>query len=415
MKLEAPRGTADVLPGAQAARERIITIGTAHARRARYGLLTSPTFEATELFARTAGEASDVVVKEMYTFEDRAGRSLTLRPEGTAQVARVYIEHGLHREPQPVKLFYVGPMFRYAAPQRGRLREFWQVGFEALGSDDPAVDGELIALFASMATDLGLETLRLDLNSIGCRKCRSAYLVELSAFLESHEGELDEATRRRAAASPLRVFDTNDPAVALVLSEAPEIGAFLCEACRSHFEAVRRLLDAQGIEFDVQPRLVRGLDYYTRTVFEFVDQGLDAAQSTVCAGGRYDYLVEQLGGPETPGVGWAAGVERLALSLEAAGEGDRRPPRSDLFFAFDGLEARDDVLVLMASLRERWTCDTDYAGRSFKGQLTQAKRAGARLVVVARAGGFELRERGQPDTQAATLDELRALLEQRLG
>ena len=253
----------------------------------------------------------------MYTFEDRGERSLTLRPEGTAQVCRAYVEHGLQREPQPVKTWMVAPMFRYARPQKGRYREFWQLSVEAVGSDDPALDAELIALQAAWLKALGIETTLL-LNSIGDRACRPAYLERLEKWLDEHSSELDSEARHKRETSPLRVFDTKNPALAALLEGAPTIGDALCDGCREHFEAVRRYLDAMDVRYQLAPRLVRGLDYYTRTAFEFVAPGL-GAQDTVSAGGRYDYLVETIGGPPTPAVGFASGIERIVLSLDEQG------------------------------------------------------------------------------------------------
>ncbi|HXV56811.1 MAG TPA: histidine--tRNA ligase [Gaiellaceae bacterium] len=378
MKSEAPRGTLDVLPADQPSREAVVGAAEEVARLYGYGRVVTPTFEDTDLFVRTSGRGSDVVQKEMYTFTDRAGRSLTLRPEGTAPVARAYLQHGLHRAPQPVKTFYVGPMFRYATPQRGRYREFWQVGFEAIGSEDPAVDAELVQLFTEIERRAGFTHTRLELNSIGDRACRPAYVERLRAFLAERGGELDEETRRRGEVSPLRVFDTKHPASARVLAEAPTIGESLCDDCRAHFAEVRRFLDAYGIEYVLVPTLVRGLDYYTRTVFEFVNEGLDAAQATTCAGGRYDYLIEEIGGAPTPGVGWAAGVERMVMSLRDVPE----QPGLDVFVVCDEGADRPAVLAQLAELRRAGlSADADYAGRSLKGQMTQAGRTGARLVV----------------------------------
>ena len=378
MKIEAPRGTLDVLPADQPRRQAVLRAADETAALGGYGRIVTPTFEDTELFARTSGAGSDVVHTEMYTFEDRAGRSLTLRPEGTAPVARAYIEHGLHRAPQPVKTFYTGPMFRYAAPQKGRYREFWQIGFEAMGSDDPAVDAELIQLFTEIERRASLRHTRLELNSIGDRACRPAYVERLVAFLADRRADLDEETIRRAEVSPLRVFDTKNAAVRDVLADAPTIGDSLCEACRAHFAEVRAFLDAYEIRYELVPTLVRGLDYYTRTVFEFVNDELGAAQATTCAGGRYDYLIEELGGSPTPGVGWAAGVERLAMSIELEPE----EPRLDVFVVCDDEADRPRVLAQVAHLRRAGLrSDVDYAGRSLKGQMTQVGRTRARTVV----------------------------------
>ncbi len=403
MKIEAPRGTHDVLPDEQPVRDRILTATTSLAARYGYGKIDTPMFEDTQLFARTSGEGSDVVTKEMYTFEDRSGRSLTLRPEATAPVARAYIEHGLHRRPQPVKTFYSGPMFRYAAPQKGRFREFWQIGFEAMGSDDPAVDAELIQLFVELAAEAGIEGLRLELNSIGDRKTREEYTHRLLDYLRGRESELDDDARQKMEASPLRVFDSKNPSVHAALSGAPKIGESLTRESIEHFQEVRACLDAYGVAYDLQPTLVRGLDYYTHTVWEFVSDRLEAAQSTVCAGGRYDYLIEEIGGPSTPGVGWAAGVERLAMSM--SDEPERLP--IDVFVAFDDRSRRHEFLPTIARLRKAGKrCEVDYAGRSLKGQLTHAGRLGARAVVIVRGDGLTVRKQGEEDVDLADSEEV---------
>jgi histidyl-tRNA synthetase len=407
VKIQAPRGTLDVLPADQPRRLAVLDAARSAAEDYGYGLVVTPTFEDTELFARTSGQGSDVVQKEMYTFEDRSQRSLTLRPEGTAPVARAYLEHGLHRDPQPVKTYYVGPMYRYAAPQKGRYREFWQIGFEAMGSDDPAVDAEVIQVFTEIERRAGVRHTRLELNSIGDRECRPAYVDRLRAFLAEHADELDEETRRRAEVSPLRVFDTRNDAVRGVLAAAPTIGDSLCASCREHFLEVRTFLDAYGIEYALVPTLVRGLDYYTRTVFEFVNEGLDAAQASICAGGRYDYLIEEIGGAPTPGIGWAAGVERMTMSSSE----ESAPPAADLFVVFAEPGRRPEILPWLAELRRQGLrADTDYARRSLKGQLTQAGRLGARATLVVESDGQVLRRPGQEDVQVGSLAELEQLL-----
>ena len=407
MTIEAPRGTLDVLPAEQPLRDAIVGAAEEVASLAGYGRIVTPVFEDTELFARTSGAGSDVVQKEMYTFEDRAGRSLTLRPEGTAPVARAYLEHGLHREPQPVKTFYVAPMYRYAAPQKGRYREFWQIGFEAMGSSDPALDAELIALFHEIERRLGIEGTRLELNSIGDRDCRPGYVERLRAFLKERADRLDEDARRKAEASPLRVFDTKNPDVAEALEGAPTIGESLCDACRDHFAAVREFLDAYGIAYELEPTLVRGLDYYTRTVWEFKNEGLGAAQSTVCAGGRYDYLVEEIGGPATPGVGWAAGIERLGMSSTV----DLRRAPVDVFFMLAPDAPRPVALAQMAELRRAGLrCEADHAGRSMKGQMTHAGRLGARTIVRVEGDTATLRREGRDVEADVPLSEVAARL-----
>ncbi len=407
MKFEAPRGTHDVLPAQQPLWEHVIREAEALCSTYGYGRITTPLFEDTGLFARTSGEGSDIVSKEMYTFTDRGDRSLTLRPEGTAPVARAYIQHGLHREPQPVKTFFIGPMYRYAAPQRGKFREFWQFNVEAMGTDDPAVDAEVIQLFDELLRRLEIRGSWLELNSIGDRTCRPAYLEKLNAWLDEHAEELDEETRAKRETSPLRVFDNlsqKPETVQLALASAPKIGESLCDECQDHFDAVRRYLDAYGVEYRIAPTLVRGLDYYTRTTFEFMGEAL-GAQSSLCGGGRYDYLLEEIGGPATPAVGFASGIERLVLSLtEQGAEGPA--PEIDVFFAVEDDAARPDVLAAMAKLRRSGrSADTDYAGRSLKGQLTQAGRLGARATVIALRDSVTVRRGGAKDEEFASLAE----------
>ncbi len=405
-KFQAPRGTHDVLPAEQPAWQLVTSTLTEVAEAYGYRRIQTPVFEDTEVFARTSGAGSDVVAKEMYTFEDRGGRSLTLKPEGTAGIARAYIEHGMHKQPQPVKLYTSAPMYRYEAPQKGRYREHWQVSVEAFGSDDPAVDAEVIDLYREVLRRLGITRYVLELNSIGDRGCRPAYLEQLGAWLDAHEDVLDEDARTKRRRSPLRVFDVKSERVRSALQEAPKIGDHLCAACRAHFAEVRRLLDLLGIAYTVNPTLVRGLDYYTRTVFEFLNPA-EKAQPQICSGGRYDYLVEDLGGPPTPGIGFGAGVERLLIALEAEG-GTPEPPGIDVFFAVDDGAAREPVLETLARLRRAGTsADTDYAGRSMKGQLTQAQRLGAQTVVVARSDGtYEVRRRGEEDRVVHDLSEI---------
>ena len=406
-RFQAPRGTHDVLPAEQP--EWQLVTGTLAEVAELYGYrrVQTPNFEDTELFDRTSGEGSDIVQKEMYTFEDRGGRSLTLRPEGTAPIARAYVEHGLHREAQPVKLYTVAPMYRYAAPQKGRYREHWQCSVEAIGSDDPALDAEVIQLYTEFARRVGITEYELQLNSIGDAQCRPAYVAELTAWLDAHADALDEDARAKRATNPLRVFDVKNPAVRAALAEAPRIGDSLCDECAAHFADVRRYLDAYQVSYKLEPTLVRGLDYYTRTVFEFVGPE-DKAQSAICSGGRYDGLVEAIGGPPTPGIGFGAGIERALIALEAEGVTAGARPL-DVFFVVDGGD-RTEVLTAMASLRRVGiSCDTDYAGRSVKGQLTQAGRSGAEMIVIARAGGIVLRETGEVD-RTVVLDELVATL-----
>jgi histidyl-tRNA synthetase len=406
-RIERPRGTHDVVPSDMPLWERVT--GEIARLCALYGYrrIITPVFEDTALFVRTSGVGSDLVQKEMYTFTDRGDRSLTLRPEATPPIARAYLEHGMHRDPQPVKLYTVAPMYRYSAPQRGRYREHWQLSVEAIGSHDPAVDAEVIELYDRLLERLGVGEYTLQLNSIGCRECRPAYLERLRAWLTENEERLDEATREKAAASPLRVFDnldTKPPAVREALLEAPTIGASLCAACRDHFAGVQRHLDAYGVSYSLVPTLVRGLDYYTRTTWEFVGPE-EGAQSALSGGGRYDGLVEEIGGPPTPGVGFGAGVERLLLALER--EGVQAPaPAVDVFFVLDEGAPRERVSQWLQALRRQGRAsETDYAGRSVKGQLTQAARVGAETVVLVRGDGATIRRTGRDDVEV-TLDDL---------
>ena len=402
-KVERARGTHDILPAEQPLWRRVVEEAEALCRLYGYRPIQTPVFEHTELFERTSGAGSDVVQKEMYTFEDRSSRSLTLRPEATAPIARAYVEHGLHREPQPVKAYTIATMYRYSAPQRGRYREHWQLSVEAIGSDDPAVDAEVIELYHALLGRLGVEEFGLELNSIGCRECRPAYVASLRAWLEANRDRLDEATLEKVATSPLRVFDNlaaKPTAARDALAEAPTIGDSLCDACREHFTAVREHLDAYGVAYDLVPTLVRGLDYYTRTTWEFTgpDEG---AQSTLSGGGRYDGLVEEVGGPPTPGVGFGAGIERLLLALENAGVTAEQNV-VDVFFVLDEGGPRLEVATWLQALRAHGlSADTDYAGRSLRGQLTQANRLGALTTVIVGPETAVLRRADQADETVA--------------
>jgi histidyl-tRNA synthetase len=400
---EAPRGTHDILPAEQL-RWRLVT-GEAERLCSLYGYrpIQTPGFEDTAVFQRTSGAGSDVVQKEMYTFEDRGGRSLTLRPEGTAPIARAYLEHGLYREAQPVKLYTIATMYRYAAPQRGRYREHWQLSVEAIGSDDPAIDAEIIQLYDELLARLGITRYELLLNSIGDENCRPQYLERLTAWLDQHEDVLDEEARQKRATSPLRVFDVKSERVREALEDAPRIGDSLCDECRAHFDSVQAHLENYGVEFTLAPTLVRGLDYYTRTTFEFVDEAI-GAQSSICGGGRYDGLIEELGGKPTPGIGFGAGIERLLLSLEGAGT-EPEPDEIDVFVALHDADDKPRVLPLVQELRRHGLrADVDYGGRSLKGQLTQANRLGARAIVEWGAERSTLRRRGELDEEVPTAE-----------
>jgi histidyl-tRNA synthetase len=377
-KLQAPRGTLDVLP--QDARRRLEVIATADEvlSRAGYEPMETPVFEDTEVFARGVGESTDIVQKEMFTFEDKAGRSLTLRPEATAGICRAYIEHGMHKLPQPVKVWYTGPFFRHEAPQAGRFRQFTQVDAEAIGSDDPSLDAELILLLDEILELAGTGPRRLRLSSLGSRDTRAEYLEELKRFLRAREDELSEEVRARIDQNPLRAFDADHPGTQAVMKDAPLLLDRLAPDDAEHFAAVRALLDAAELDYEIDPTLVRGLDYYTRTVFEFESERL-GAQAALGGGGRYDGLIEELGGPPTPGVGFAAGIERILLAA-----GDVTPERQPrVFIAVAKPDARRLAFQLAGLLRrEGIRTEMEQAGRSMKGQLKQADRLGAYATVI---------------------------------
>jgi histidyl-tRNA synthetase len=408
-RFEAPRGTHDILPREQPNWRRVTDEMERVCALYGYRPIQTPGFEDTELFARTSGKGSDIVQKEMYTFTDRGERQLTLRPEATAPICRAYLEHGLHREPQPQKLYTIAPMYRYDRPQRGRHREHWQLSVEAIGTDDPAIDAEVVQLYDELLRRLGVTNYELQLNSIGDANCRPAYLELLEAWLDEHDSDLDADARAKRQTSPLRVFDVKNPSVLAALEAAPKIGESLCEACREHFARVREILDALGVRYTLRPTLVRGLDYYSRTTFEFVDAAI-GAQSSIAAGGRYDGLIEEIGGPPTPGIGFGAGIERLLLSMEAP-ESEAPPPRIDAFFAVDPGADRTAILPVVAELRRRGvSVDVDYAGRSLKGQLTQAQRLGAVATVICAGGDDAIVRRAGAEDEPVSLADVVARL-----
>ncbi len=382
-KYQAPRGTFDVLPKAAPLRDEIEAAALAIFERAGYERIATPIFEDTELFERGVGRSTDVVRKEMFTFEDKGGRSITLRPEGTAPICRAYLEHGMQKLPQPVKLFYGGPFFRHERPQAGRYRQFHQLGAEAIGSDSPAADAEVIAMLDGLLKELRVPGVALRLGSLGSLEARSAYLEELKAHLRAHEAELSEDVRERIEINPLRAFDSDDEGTRGVMATAPTIVGRLEGEDLDHFKAVRSYLDASSIEYSIDETLVRGLDYYTRTIFSFVCDEL-GAQSEIGGGGRYDGLIGQLGGRETPAVGWAAGIERIALAMGEREDAARR----DVFVAYAEDDRQVDAMELVTKLRQAGlSAELDLAGRSLKGQLKHADRMGALVVLTFDADG----------------------------
>ncbi|HET8639459.1 MAG TPA: histidine--tRNA ligase [Solirubrobacterales bacterium] len=398
-KYQAPRGTFDVLPAAARSRARVESVARGVFERAGYEAIATPAFEDTELFERGVGRSTDIVRKEMFTFEDKGGRSLTLRPEGTAPICRAYVEHGMHKLAQPVKLSYVGPFFRHERPQAGRYRQFHQLGVEAIGTDSPLADAEAIMLLGDVLAELGVPGVELRLGSLGSLDARHGYLEELKAHLRAHEGELSGEVRERIDLNPLRAFDADDEGTQGVMASAPTLIDRLDEEDAAHFAEVRALLDAAGVSYTVDPTLVRGLDYYTRTIFSYVCEGL-GAQSEVGGGGRYDGLIEQLGGPSTPAIGWAAGIERILLSLDDDGETAGR----DVFVAVAEEGQRQRAMALTVELRRAGaSTEMDLAGRTLKSQLKHADRIGARRVLIVEADGAQLRDMQSGDQRPVDL------------
>ncbi len=384
MTYRGPKGTYDVFPGGRQPHERpelwawVEGVARNFFRRYNYSEVRLPIFEEAQLFIRSVGETSDIVRKEMFVFYDKGGRELSLRPEGTAGVVRSYVEHGLYKLAQPVKIWYQGPMFRHERQQKGRYRQHIQVGAEVLGSADPLLDVEVISLLYAFHQAVGVKDEVVYMNNLGDLGTRRRYVPELKSFLERNISELDPDSKARIESNPLRTFDSKDKNTQAVLAEAPLIGDFLSEEAEAHFEAVKEGLKSVGVPYAVDDRLVRGLDYYTLTVFEAKSAAL-GAQDTVGGGGRYNGLVEELGGPDLPGIGFGTGVERILLAANAPEE----KPLLDVFFVTLVPEARLPAFALAEALRAAGlSCDLDYADRSAKGQFRQADRVGARFSVV---------------------------------
>jgi histidyl-tRNA synthetase len=382
MELAPPRGTIDLLPPRSEAIMGLYEEAHRAARLFGFRYVETPTFEFTELFARTSGETSDVVTKEMYTFQDKGGRSLTLRPEQTAGVVRAYLEHA-HDLSVPFKAYSIGTMFRHGRPQAGRTREFRQWDVEAIAAADPGADAEVITLADGYLRARGLQRTALHLNSIGDQVCRPAYRELLIAHLEPHVDELDEDCRTRLDINPLRILDCKVDGSKPFVLDAPLISDHLCEACAGHFAAVRSMLESAGVAYEHDPRLVRGLDYYTRTAFEFMSAALSSAQATVCAGGRYDGLAEELGGAPTPGVGFALGLDRVLLAMEGEGVSMPEGRGPTCFVVAIGEDAADAAPGLVADLRAAGVATASaYEERPLKAQLKMADRAGAAFVAI---------------------------------
>ena len=379
--LQAPKGVPDYVPPQSATFDAVRKTLVGQAYLAGYSHIELPVFEDTTVFARGVGESTDVVSKEMYTFADRGERNVTLRPEGTAGVMRAVIQHNLDRGQLPVKLAYYGPFFRYERPQAGRYRQLQQVGVEAIGVDDPALDAEVVALADRGYRALGLTEFRLEMTSLGCGNCRPAYREKLQEFL--FKLDLDEETRHRAEINPLRVLDDKRPDIQEATADAPLMLDHLCEECSTHFETVKSMLNDMQVPFEINPRMVRGLDYYTKTTFEFVHDGL-GAQSGIGGGGRYDGLMAQLGGQDLSGIGFGLGVDRTVLALEA--EGKTIPgveERASGFGVALGEEAKKEMVLIINKLRQAGiSSDMSYGDRGLKGAMKGADRAGARFALV---------------------------------
>lgn len=381
-KVSGPRGTQDVSPY-----ESYKWLSLEKKLREvvdRYGFkeIRTPTFEHTELFLRGVGDTTDIVNKEMYTFEDKGKRSITLRPEGTASTVRSVLEKGILNEGLPLKAYYILSCFRYEKPQAGRLREFHQLGIELFGAQDYTADAEVIAVAAKILKDLGLDNVKLYINSIGCPNCRPAYHDKLKAYFAGHKDQLCEDCKNRLEKNPLRILDCKEEKCARIAKDAPVGLDNLCDECKEHFEGLQKTLQAMGIEYRINTKIVRGLDYYTKTVFEFVYDGI-GAQGTVCGGGRYDGLFEELGGNHTPAVGFGMGIERLLLTLEAEGKSLGEDSRPDIFFAGIGEEAKIFAFAMAEKSRaEGLKAQSDLMNRSLKAQMKYADKVGARYTVV---------------------------------
>ena len=377
-----PKGTKDVLPQEAYKWHYVENLARKTAKDFCASEIRTPTFEHTELFLRGVGDTTDIVNKEMYTFEDKGGRSITLKPEGTAGVARAFIENSLYAGVQPTKMYYITPVFRYERPQAGRLREHHQFGVEYYGSDSPYADVEVMMIAKTFFDRLGIKKLRLNINSIGCKECRKNYNSALKEYLRARLGEMCPTCRERFEKNPLRILDCKEEGCKAITAGAPVILDYLCDGCRAHHESVCSQLTKLGIDFEVNPHIVRGLDYYTRTVFEFISSDI-GAQGTVSGGGRYNDLIEDVGGKPCPAVGFGMGLERLILTMETLGLpfGEENVP--DVYIAPLCDEAKDEAMLIADKLRHAGvSCDTDIIGRSFKAQLKYVNKTGAKYMIV---------------------------------
>lgn len=414
MAISAIKGMNDILPGDietwQFLEQKVREVFGAYG----FSEIRTPVIEKTELFCRSIGETTDIVEKEMYTFSDKSENSLTLRPEGTAPVMRAFIQNRLHTQDPVNKLYYMGPMFRYERPQKGRYRQFYQIGAEVIGVENPMVDVQLLAMLQHYFCEIGIEAVQLQVNSLGCPECRPEYRLKLINYLETRLENLCGDCQRRYQANPLRVLDCKVPGCKEATTEAPSVLDHLCQGCEEHFAAVKKHLNALDIPFVINPRMVRGLDYYVRTTFELVTDQL-GSQNAVAAGGRYDGLVESLDGPALPGIGFAIGIERLVLMKGVAKVSAQRP---DIFFAAIGDEAAEKAFLLMSQLqRAGIRAEMDYMGKSLKAQMRRANKLAARYAIVLgeqelATGEADLKDMDQSSQQKVALDALIDLMAQ---
>lgn len=376
-----PKGTKDVLPENSYRWQFVERVARETAKTFNVREIRTPMFEHTEVFSRGVGETTDIVNKEMYTFLDKGGRSITLKPEGTAGVVRAFVESGLYAAAMPLKTYYITPCFRYERPQAGRLREFHQFGVEFFGAESAGIDAEVILLAKTFLDNLGVKNVTLYINSIGCKECRKEYHKALKEYLKANYDELCDLCKDRFEKNPMRILDCKNDSCKKITENAPSILDYLCDDCKAHFEQVKKLLTLSGVEYKINPKIVRGLDYYTKTVFEFVSENI-GAQGTVLGGGRYDGLVAEFGGGKVPGIGFAAGIERLLLLLESTGE-IKNEDGLTVYVAPMGDDARVKAFELVSMLRKSGViADTDYMNRGIKAQFKYADKLGARFVAV---------------------------------
>ena len=406
IKIQKPRGTMDIFPSEARLWQKIEKTARDVAARYGFGEIRTPTFEELSLFKRGVGEVTDVVQKEMYTFTDREDRVFALRPEGTASVVRAIIENGKTSDVMPLRYYYLINCFRYEKPQAGRSREFFQFGTEMFGTKDASADATVISLADTLIRELGIENVELHINSIGCPNCRPKYREALVEYFKSHEEELCDTCKERLKTNPLRVLDCKCPVCSALAKDAPCTVDYLCPECDTHFGELKKYLDAQGIKYTVDTRIVRGLDYYTKTVFEFICKGI-GAQSTVCGGGRYDGLMEQLGGPSLPGIGFGMGLTRIILAMQESGASEIEEVKPVLYIAPMGTEARAWAMQVVSSLRARGLyAECDISARSLKAQMKYADKLGARYTLIVGDSELECGRAQLKDMENSTQEEI---------